>query len=127
VGPPEVKGTYRTYALRPVPTTWFAPLPITSPILWDQMGFLGLATMVPKIWCLKYLKPYRGGTLDTLDTSLADLGSRSPSSRRANFFPLCDPARIDMINFTRATPGRYDLRFEPAIFDQNITRQLNTL
>ena len=41
-GPPRNTGTYRTHALRPVPTTWFTPLPITSPILWDQMGFLGL-------------------------------------------------------------------------------------
>ena len=40
--PPALLGTYRTHALRPVPTTWFTPLPITSPILWDQMGFLGL-------------------------------------------------------------------------------------
>jgi hypothetical protein len=24
-----------------VPDTWFTPLPITSPILWDQMDFLG--------------------------------------------------------------------------------------
>jgi len=32
VGPPEKQGTYRTHALRPVPTTWFTFLPITSPI-----------------------------------------------------------------------------------------------
>lgn len=25
-------GTYRRHALRPVPTTWFTPLPITSPL-----------------------------------------------------------------------------------------------
>ena len=37
----KVAGTYRTHALRPVPTTWFTPLPITSPILWDQMDSLG--------------------------------------------------------------------------------------
>ena len=42
VGPPEKAGPYRTHALRPVPITWFTPLPITSLILWDQMGFLGL-------------------------------------------------------------------------------------
>ena len=26
-GPPRISGTYRTHALRPVPTTWFTPLP----------------------------------------------------------------------------------------------------
>ena len=55
VGPPMKSGTYRTHALRPVPTTWFTPLPITSPILWDQMGFLGLVPLKTPYQS----KPYR--------------------------------------------------------------------
>ena len=54
-GPPYIHGTYRTHGLHPVPTTWFTPLPITSPILWDQMDCLRL---VP--YAIPYQsKPYR--------------------------------------------------------------------